>query len=108
MAGLGWALGASRDALLFVCLVFVSLLRLSSGSGRPAEVKDIELLVLRHQLDGCGEQHGFSEVDEVVAFDGQRDALIGSLGSLEFEVAELLKLVERGLDTRVVAVSMDC
>ena len=51
MAGLGWALGASRDALLFVCLVFVSLLRLSSGSGRPAEVKDIELLVLRHQLD---------------------------------------------------------
>jgi len=50
MAGLGWALGASRDALLFVCLVFVSLLRLSSGSGRPAEVKDIELLVLRHQL----------------------------------------------------------
>lgn len=35
----------------FVYLVFVSLLRPLSGSRRPAEVKDIELLVLRHQLD---------------------------------------------------------
>jgi hypothetical protein len=31
----------------FVYLVFVSLLRLLSGFRRPAEVKDIELLVLR-------------------------------------------------------------
>ena len=34
----------------FVYLVFVSLLRLLIGSGRPARVKDIELIVLRHQL----------------------------------------------------------
>ena len=34
----------------FVCLVFVSLLRLLIGGRRPAHVKDIELIVLRHQL----------------------------------------------------------
>jgi putative transposase len=33
-----------------VYLVFVSLLKLLVGSGRPAQVKDIELIVLRHQL----------------------------------------------------------
>jgi putative transposase len=37
--------------LSFVYLVFVSLLKLLVGSRRPAQVKDIELLVLRHQLD---------------------------------------------------------
>ena len=35
----------------FVYLVFVSLLKLVVGSRRPAQVKDIELIVLRHQLD---------------------------------------------------------
>ena len=35
----------------FIYLVFVSLLKLLIGSGRPAQVKDIELIVLRHQLD---------------------------------------------------------
>jgi transposase InsO family protein len=35
----------------FVYLVFVSLLRLLIGGRRPAQVKDIELIVLRHQLD---------------------------------------------------------
>jgi putative transposase len=35
----------------FIYLVFVSLLKLLIGSGRPAQVKDIELMVLRHQLD---------------------------------------------------------
>jgi putative transposase len=35
----------------FVYLVFVSLLRLLIGSGRPAQVKDIELIVLGHELD---------------------------------------------------------
>jgi hypothetical protein len=35
----------------FVYLVFVSLLKLLVGSRRPAQVKDIELIVLRHQLD---------------------------------------------------------
>jgi hypothetical protein len=35
----------------FVYLVFVSLLKLLVGSGRPAQVKDVELIVLRHQLD---------------------------------------------------------
>ena len=35
----------------FIYLVFVSLLKLLIGSGRPARVKDIELIVLRHQLD---------------------------------------------------------
>jgi putative transposase len=35
----------------FVYLVFVSVLKLLVGRGRPAQVKDIELIVLRHQLD---------------------------------------------------------
>jgi transposase InsO family protein len=35
----------------FVYLIFVSLLKLLIGSGRPAEVRDIELIVLRHQID---------------------------------------------------------
>jgi hypothetical protein len=37
--------------LSFIYLVFVSLLKLLVGSDRPAQVKDIELIVLRHQLD---------------------------------------------------------
>jgi transposase len=37
--------------LSFIYLVFVSLLKLLIRSGRPAQVKDIELIVLRHQLD---------------------------------------------------------
>jgi transposase InsO family protein len=36
--------------LSFIYLVFVSVLKLLTGSRRPAQVKDIELLVLRHQL----------------------------------------------------------
>ena len=36
--------------LSFIYLVFVSLLKLLIRSGRPAQVKDIELIVLRHQL----------------------------------------------------------
>ena len=35
----------------FVYLIFASLLKLLIGSGGPAQVKDIELIVLRHQLD---------------------------------------------------------
>ena len=35
----------------FIYLVFVSLLRLLIGGRRPAQVKDIELIVLRHQLE---------------------------------------------------------
>jgi putative transposase len=35
----------------FIYLVFVSLLRLLIGGRRPAQVKDIELIVLRHELD---------------------------------------------------------
>jgi putative transposase len=35
----------------FVYLVFVSLLKLLVGSRRPAQVKDVELIVLRHQVD---------------------------------------------------------
>ena len=35
----------------FIYLVFVSLLKLLIGSCRPVHVKDIELIVLRHQLD---------------------------------------------------------
>jgi putative transposase len=38
-------------ALSFVYIAFVSLLRLLIGCGRSVEVKDIELLVLRHQLE---------------------------------------------------------
>src|SRR5512133_3065520 len=38
-------------ALSFVYLVFVSLLRLLIRCGRSVDVKDIELLVLRHQLE---------------------------------------------------------
>jgi putative transposase len=37
--------------LSFVYLVFVSLLKLLLRSGRRVDVKDIELLVLRHQLE---------------------------------------------------------
>jgi hypothetical protein len=40
----------------FVYLVFVLLLMLLSGSRRPEEVKDPELLVLRHQLDVLGRE----------------------------------------------------
>jgi putative transposase len=36
--------------LSFVYLVLVSLLKLLIGSRRPTQVKDIELIVLRHQL----------------------------------------------------------
>src|SRR6266566_2476279 len=36
--------------LSFIYLVFVSVLKLLTGSRRPAQVKDIELIVLRHQL----------------------------------------------------------
>jgi hypothetical protein len=36
--------------LSFIYLVFVSLLKLLVARGRPAQVKDIELIVLRHQL----------------------------------------------------------
>jgi transposase InsO family protein len=36
--------------LSFIYLVFISLLRLLIARGRPAQVKDIELIVLRHQL----------------------------------------------------------
>ena len=42
--------------LSFVYLVFVSLLKLLLRSGRPVDVKDIELLLLRHQLDVLGRQ----------------------------------------------------
>ena len=35
----------------FIYLVFVSLLKLLVRRGRPAQVKDIELIVLRHQID---------------------------------------------------------
>ena len=38
-------------ALSFVYLAFVSLLRLLMRCGRTVDVKDIELLVLRHQVD---------------------------------------------------------
>ena len=38
-------------ALSFVYLAFVSLLRLLMRCGRTVDVKDIELLVLRHQLE---------------------------------------------------------
>jgi predicted RNA methylase len=34
----------------FIHLVFVSLLKLPIGSGGPAQVKNIELMVLRHEL----------------------------------------------------------
>ena len=37
--------------LSFIYIAFVSLLKLLIRSGRPAHVKDIELIVLRHQLD---------------------------------------------------------
>ena len=40
----------------FVYLVFVSLLKLLLRSGRRVDVKDIELLLLRHQLDVMGRQ----------------------------------------------------
>ena len=44
--------------LSFVYLAFVALLKLLLGSGRRVEVKDIELLVLRHQMDVLRRQSG--------------------------------------------------
>jgi hypothetical protein len=41
-------------ALSFVYLTFVSLLRLLIRCGRSVDVKDVELLVLRHQLEVLG------------------------------------------------------
>jgi hypothetical protein len=43
-------------ALSFVYLAFVSLLRLLMRCSRSVDVKDIELLVLRHQLEVEGFQ----------------------------------------------------
>jgi hypothetical protein len=40
----------------FIYLVFVSLLKLLVGSRRPAQVKDLELIVLRHQIEVLGRQ----------------------------------------------------
>jgi putative transposase len=42
----------------FVYLVFVSLLKLLVGSRRPARAKDIELIVLRHQIEVLRRQVG--------------------------------------------------
>ena len=47
--------------LSFVYLVFVSLLKLLLRSGRRVDVKDIELLLLRHQLDVPGSAGRASE-----------------------------------------------
>ena len=45
-AGPGW-LWQHREMLFsFIYLVFVSLLKLLVGSRRPAQVKDLELIVL--------------------------------------------------------------
>ena len=38
-------------AVSFVYLAFVSLLKLLTRRGRHGDVKDVELLVLRHQLE---------------------------------------------------------
>jgi hypothetical protein len=50
-ASSGRALGASRDALLLGLPRLVSLLKLLIGTAGPRSIKDIELIVLRHQLD---------------------------------------------------------
>jgi putative transposase len=44
--------------LSFVYLAFVALLKLLLRSGRRVEVKDLELLVLRHQVDVLRRQIG--------------------------------------------------
>ena len=49
----------------FVYLIFASLLKLLIGSGGPAQVKGIELIVLRHQLDVLRRQVEQSTVSEI-------------------------------------------
>jgi hypothetical protein len=48
--------------LSFVYLAFVALLKLLLRSGRRVEVKDLELLVLRHQVDVLRRQIGHPAV----------------------------------------------
>jgi transposase len=50
------ALEASHDALLLRLSRLRILLRLLIGGRRPAQVKDVELIVLRHQLDALRRQ----------------------------------------------------
>src|SRR5512132_797871 len=53
--------------LSVVYLLFVSLLKLLLRSGRRVDVKDIELLLLRHQLDVLGRQVERPTYDQVTA-----------------------------------------
>jgi hypothetical protein len=51
----------------FAYLAFVSLLKLLIRSGRHVDVKDVELLVLRHQLEVCVGRSSVRSCDRVTA-----------------------------------------
>jgi hypothetical protein len=53
----GLGLGVSADGSFLRLPVFVSLLRLVAGGRRSALAKDVELLVLRHELVVLRRQH---------------------------------------------------
>jgi hypothetical protein len=66
-------------ALSFVYLAFVSLLKLLIRCGRTVDVKDIELLMLRHQL-------------EVLRRHVKRPKLCASEGSVRFSYVKVKRL----------------
>jgi hypothetical protein len=65
----------------FVYLVFISLLKLVVGSRRPAQLRDIEVIVLRDQLDILSRQVQRRSCDRVTAPFSPRRAACSRRGA---------------------------